>query len=144
MPVLSKQRDNEQMIKNYRVLLNQAIKHCQMDDAQYPVDKWDDNYHWLGCRKGDFKKHIESQFQSGMTWDTYGTWSLDHMLPVNAFDHTDDGDIVKCWHYTNLKPEWYWFNVWKDDKIIYDMHWNGNRWIFYGRNGLWNHGSIFN
>ena len=101
---------NEQMIKNYRVLLNQAIKHCQMDDAQYPADKWYDNYgRLLRCRKGDFKKHIESQLEPGMTWDNYGTWSLDHMLPVNAFDHTNVGDIVKCWNYTNLKPEWYWF-----------------------------------
>ena len=88
--VLQNELINEETIKHCRVLLNQAIKHCQMDDAQYPADKWYDNYgRLLGCGKEDFKKCLCGQFPSGMSWDNYRQSLCGIVLD-----------------YTNLKPKW--------------------------------------
>lgn len=59
----------------------------------------------LGCSTTELKRHLEGQFQSGMSWENYGTlWSVDHILPLSAFDLTDRGQFLKASHYTNLQP----------------------------------------
>ena len=62
----------------------------------------------LGCSIESFKKHIESQFTKGMTWDNYGYkgWHIDHIVPCAAFDLTKPEEQKKCFHYTNLQPMW--------------------------------------
>lgn len=46
----------------------------------------------LGCSIEEFRKHIESQFQEGMTWENRGryieNWSIDHIIPFSYFDLT--------------------------------------------------------
>lgn len=59
----------------------------------------------IGCEVNQFKKHIESQFKRGMTWENYGTiWHVDHILPVSSFDHNNPKHVAQCWHWTNLRP----------------------------------------
>ena len=59
----------------------------------------------LGCTLPEFKKHLESQFKRGMTWENYGSkWHIDHVLPCASFDHTDPKQVERCWHYTNMRP----------------------------------------
>lgn len=60
----------------------------------------------LGCSIEFFQKHIESQFEAWMTWDNYGkhTWHIDHIIPLAAFDLTNDEELRKACHYTNLRP----------------------------------------
>lgn len=62
----------------------------------------------FGCTKEDLVKHLESQFQSGMTWNNYGLhgWHIDHIKPCASFDLTLDEEQRKCFHYTNLQPLW--------------------------------------
>ena len=62
----------------------------------------------LGCTIEEFKKYIESKFQSGMTWENYGKggWHLDHIIPVSSFDLSDPAQFRECWHYTNYQPLW--------------------------------------
>jgi len=128
--------ENDINIKHFRDRMASAIRRCR--DPKWTELRWEDTYAWVGCGKEEFRAHIESQFQSGMTWDNNcrGGWSLDHMMPVYAFDHTNKEEIKMGWHYTNLKPEWEAYNLWKSCKVLYDMTWNGNRWLFHGRNGL--------
>lgn len=58
-----------------------------------------------GCSTAFLRKHLESQFKRGIRWDNYGTkWQVDHILPVSSFDHNDDNQVKKCWHYSNLRP----------------------------------------
>ena len=128
--------ENDINIKHFRDRMASAIRRCR--DPKWTEMRWEDTYAWVGCGKEEFKKHIESQFQAGMTWDnnSRGGWSLDHMMPVYSFDHTNKQEIRMAWHYTNLKPEWEPYNLWKSCKVLYDMTWNGNRWLFHGRNAL--------
>lgn len=60
----------------------------------------------LGCKAIEFKKYIESQFHSGMTWYNYGTlWHVGHRLPVRFFDCREEAQLKACFNYRNLQPE---------------------------------------
>ena len=49
---------------------------------------------------------LEKSFTEGMTWDNYGDWHIDHIIPCAAFDLTLEDNQRKCFHYTNLQPLW--------------------------------------
>ena len=71
-----------------------------------------------GCTAMQLRRHLESGFKRGMTWDNYGThWHVDHILPVASFDHTDLRQIAQCWHWTNLQPLEARANILKGDSI---------------------------
>ena len=69
----------------------------------------------LGCSFMDFKKHIEKQFKEGMTFDNYGEWQIDHIIPLSTANTIDE--VKKLCHYTNLQPLWASENRKKSDKI---------------------------
>lgn len=52
--------------------------------------------------------HIERQFLRDMSWENYGEWHLDHIVPVASFnfERPDDPDFLQCWALTNLRPYW--------------------------------------
>jgi hypothetical protein len=59
----------------------------------------------LGCTAEEFKQHIESLFSPEMTWENHGDiWEIDHILPCALFDFTQEGDLEKCFHYSNHQP----------------------------------------
>jgi len=60
----------------------------------------------LGCSFKQLQTHLEKQFKIGMTWDNYGEWHIDHIIPCASFDLTDPEQQKKCFHYTNLQPLW--------------------------------------
>ena len=60
----------------------------------------------LGCSTAEFKAHIQSLFQPGMTWENMGSWHIDHIRPVCSFDLTDSEQQRCCFHYSNLQPLW--------------------------------------
>lgn len=60
----------------------------------------------LGCGLKHFKKHIESQFTEGMTWDNYGSWHIDHKIPLMNFDMRKLSEQKKAFHYKNTRPLW--------------------------------------
>lgn len=67
----------------------------------------------LGCSILEFRKYLESLWESWMGWDNYGnptdgnlelnkTWDIDHIIPISSA--TCEEDILKLNHYTNLQP----------------------------------------
>lgn len=73
----------------------------------------------VGFTLDELKKHLERQFQKGMSWDNYGEWHVDHITPVSSFDFSapDDADFKACWVLTNLRPLWATENIKKSNKI---------------------------
>jgi len=67
--------------------------------------------HWeeiIGYSIETLIEHIESQFTKDMTWENYGKWHIDHIIPIVAFNYLscDDLDFKKCWSLENLRPMW--------------------------------------
>ena len=74
----------------------------------------------LGCNIIEFKKHIEKQFQPGMTWENHGFygWHIDHIKPVSSFNLIKNEEQKKCFHYTNQQPLWAHDNLSKNKREI--------------------------
>jgi hypothetical protein len=66
-------------------------------------------FRMLGYTPSQFKQHIDSKLQSGMSWENHGKiWEIDHIRPVVSFDIKQYGDaeMIKCWSLDNLQPLW--------------------------------------
>jgi hypothetical protein len=71
----------------------------------------------VGCTLDELKQYLEIQFQSGMTWENYGSWHIDHIKPFAAFDDLTDPEQQKeACHYSNLQPLWAEDNIRKGGK----------------------------
>lgn len=50
--------------------------------------------------------------------DTINRWSIDHIIPCDAFDMNNDRHVYLCFHHTNLRWLEYDRNAAKNNKII--------------------------
>lgn len=71
---------------------------------------------FLGCPISSYRKYIADKFISGMSWDNYGEWHLDHITPLDQFDLTDEAQFFKAAHYSNTQPLWARDNILKRNK----------------------------
>jgi hypothetical protein len=71
----------------------------------------------LGCDWKEAKAHIESLFKEGMSWDNYGEWHIDHIVPVDYFvkvlKNLDSMNLI-----SNLQPLWADENREKGNKTL--------------------------
>ena len=65
---------------------------------------------FLGCTIEQLRKHLESLFIDGMTWDNWGhgpgAWQIDHVVPIALHDVTDPEQLAIVCHWSNLMPIW--------------------------------------
>jgi|SRR6478752_3415134 len=75
----------------------------------------------LGYTTEELRDHLARQFLRGMTWENYGEWHVDHILPVSSFtfETADDPEFKACWALTNLRPMWAADNIRKSDKRLF-------------------------
>jgi isocitrate lyase len=73
----------------------------------------------VGCSVSELKKHIENQFEQGMTWNNWTPqgWHIDHIIPISSFDLSKKEEQEKCFHYSNLQPLWAEDNFRKSNKL---------------------------
>lgn len=74
----------------------------------------------LGCDITEFLAHLENKFTSGMNWNNYGKWEIDHIVPLSSFDLTNDEELKKACHYSNMQPLWKADNIRKHAKLDYN------------------------
>jgi len=76
----------------------------------------------LGYTVEDLKKHLESLFTEGMTWENYGFkgWHIDHIIPKGLWEFTKptDREFKQCWALANLQPLWAIDNLKKSKKFL--------------------------
>lgn len=72
----------------------------------------------LGCTPTQLRTHLESQFADWMSWENYGDWQIDHILPCASFDLTDPDQQRVCFHHTNLRPLCRRQNASKGKKVL--------------------------
>jgi hypothetical protein len=73
---------------------------------------------YFGCTLPELYLHLEGLFVDGMTMANHGQWHIDHIRPVNSFDHTIAGWEFEANHYTNLQPLWAADNLAKGAKWV--------------------------
>lgn len=71
----------------------------------------------LGCSPEELRVHLAAKFKPGMTWENYGEWHIDHIVPCASFDMSSKEQQAKCFHYTNLQPLWGAENQSKGDAV---------------------------
>lgn len=79
--------------------------------------------HWedlVGYSLTDLRVHIERQFVDGMTWDNYGEWHIDHIIPLSIFNISGikSKGFKKAWALENLRPLWGIDNYRKNNKLF--------------------------
>lgn len=70
----------------------------------------------LGTKDIEFyKQYLESKFSPGMSWGNKN-WEIDHVIPIAAFDLTDEFQRKIAFHYLNTRPTLKKENREKSDK----------------------------
>lgn len=69
----------------------------------------------VGIKPDELRLYIENKFTKGMTWDNYGKWHIDHIIPLDYGETIDE--IYKLCYYTNLQPLWGEDNLKKGKKL---------------------------
>jgi hypothetical protein len=73
----------------------------------------------LGYTVDDLRAHLEKQFTGGMSWDNYGDWHIDHIIPLSAHNYSspDHEDFKRAWALSNLQPLWAMDNIKKNARL---------------------------
>jgi hypothetical protein len=76
-------------------------------------------YDLLGYSSAQLVAHLEKQFLPGMTWENYGEWHVDHIIPLAAFnfERPEDIDFCRAWALSNLQPLWAMDNIKKNASL---------------------------
>jgi len=88
---------NGRLKLNLRNRINKAIKRNRRGGSAVAD---------LGCSIDELRLHLESKFQTGMSWSNYGKWHIDHIVPLVFFNLQERVQLLKACHYTNLQPLW--------------------------------------
>ena len=101
------------LISNFRTAIYQVLK-------ENNVEKNGHYFEILGYTPEELINHLEKQFKDGMTWDNYGDFHIDHIIPISSFNIQEIGDeeFMKCWSLSNLQPMWGEENIRKSNKIF--------------------------
>lgn len=98
-----KRRKNDpkyNLICRLRTRMNRAVKAAGLDK------KCDSSSELLGISYQGLKEWLQAQFTEGMTWENRSDWHVDHRVPCDAFDLSDETNQRICFWYKNLQPMW--------------------------------------
>jgi hypothetical protein len=71
----------------------------------------------LGCSFEFLRSHLEQKFENGMSWENYGSWHIDHIVPLAIAESEEQ--LQNLFHYSNLQPLWAQENREKGARIDY-------------------------
>jgi hypothetical protein len=77
--------------------------------------KDDQTFRMVGYTPEKLKQRLECQFHSGMSWENYGEWVIDHKKPIAAFIEQNVTDPRLINALCNLQPMWWDDNARKGD-----------------------------
>ena len=115
-----KTRKHKRIQERYNNTLDGALRRAMRDRLRKALKK---KYRSgsaiadLGCSIEFFKGYIAAQFRTGMSWENWGQWHLDHILPICAFDLADREQFLVAFHYTNYQPLWAAENLKKGGRV---------------------------
>ena len=90
----------------------------RINHALHGKNKSKRTFELIGCSPEEFKSHLESLFLKDMSWNNYGEWHIDHILPCASFNLLIPEEQEKCFHYSNQQPLWKLDNLKKSKNIL--------------------------
>ena len=81
------------------------------------ISKKNKTFDLIGVTPLFLKEYLESKFTNNMSWDNYGEWHIDHIIPLSSANTEEE--IYELCHYTNLQPLWAKDNLVKSNKLDY-------------------------
>lgn len=106
-------RANDEIFKMNAYMRNMI---CRVLKRSYS-DKTNTTVIMLGYTADQLVEHIESLFVEGMSWDNYGEWHIDHIVPVKWWLDNGVTDPSMINALINLQPLWAVDNLIKGCKI---------------------------
>jgi len=101
-----------------RNISEQIRGHLRKLKCGKPVGGWKSS---VGYSLHDLKVHLENKFTEGMSWDNYGAWHVDHIMPRWVFSaYSAAEEYLECWALDNLQPLWAEDNVRKGGSLIWE------------------------
>lgn len=103
--ISKRKREREKEDLNFKIANRLRSRLYKALRGKYTSSK---SIEYLGCSVEELRKHIESQFQPGMTWDNHSPdgWHIDHIVPLASLDLSVEDNLRLVCHYTNLRPVW--------------------------------------
>ena len=80
------------------------------------ITKKNKTFELVGVKPIELKEYLEKLFIVGMSWDNYGEWHIDHIIPLSSAKTEEE--VYKLCHYSNLQPLWAKDNLKKSNKIL--------------------------
>lgn len=106
---------------SYRI---KKVVACSISGAlrRYQQTKEDHTIGYLGIPISEYIIHLENQFTPEMSWDNYASyWEIDHIMPIDSYDLTDEKQVYECFNYSNTRPLYWRENVEKSNKILPEL-----------------------
>ena len=114
---LRKSYEKRRAIASVRIndSMSAGIKHSLKNKSKNGA-RWES---LVGYTVKDLMARLEPLFAEGMSWENYGEWHIDHIVPlaVHNFETPTDIDFKKAWALSNLQPLWGRENQSKGAKI---------------------------
>lgn len=77
------------------------------------------NLELLGVASMDmYREFLESKFADGMTWENYGLWHIDHIIPLSKFNLQDPNEQRLAFNYKNTRPLWAGENLKRGNRVV--------------------------
>lgn len=103
--------------KIWRTVLYSTLKRMNTPKSEHTDEL-------LGYSSNELKKHLESLFTPEMSWNNYGEWHVDHIIPVSQFNPDTPVSVV-C-SLNNLQP--LWATTREIENVVYEGNLNkGNK-----------------
>jgi len=108
-------KQGKKINRRIRDSLNHRIAEVLLLNGTRKTNK---TFNYIGCDKEFIKKWFEFLFEVGMSWENYGKWHIDHIIPCSSFDLSIEENKLKCFSWKNLRPCWAIDNIKKGNKIL--------------------------
>ena len=105
--ILNRNKINSNNKERYKNDINFRIKQCLRARLRHVINssvKKSSSLLLLDCDLLFFKKWIEYQFEEWMSWDNYGKWQFDHVIPCSYYDLNNINNQNECFNWKNYQP----------------------------------------
>jgi len=109
----SKRKKEDVIYKLKHLVRNRIAKFLSLKK----ITKNNTTFEIVGCKPDELKIYLEQKFIDDMSWDNQGKWHIDHIIPLSSASNEEE--LYKLCHFTNLQPLWAEDNIKKGNKLIY-------------------------